>query len=31
VVTWTKITKEISGDGIAYKDRSHPNRRSLLI
>jgi hypothetical protein len=26
-----KITKEISGDGIAYKDRSHPNRRSLLI
>lgn len=25
-----KITKEISGDGIAYKDRSHPNRRSLF-
>ena len=25
-----QITKEISGDGIAYKDRSHPNRRSLF-
>ena len=24
------ISKEISGDGIAYKDRSHPNRRSLF-
>ncbi|MDG2432446.1 7TM diverse intracellular signaling domain-containing protein [Flavobacterium sp.] len=24
------IVKEISGDGIAYKDRSHPNRRSLF-
>ncbi|MBC5841056.1 response regulator [Flavobacterium sp. F-380] len=25
-----EITKEISGDGIAYKDRSHPNRRSIF-
>lgn len=25
-----KITKEVSGDGIAYKNRSHPNRRSLF-
>jgi signal transduction histidine kinase/CheY-like chemotaxis protein len=25
-----QIIKKLSGDGIAYKDRSHPNRRSLF-
>ena len=25
-----EVTKNISGDGIAYKDRSHPNRRSIF-
>jgi signal transduction histidine kinase/CheY-like chemotaxis protein len=25
-----QVIKKVSGDGIAYKDRSHPNRRSLF-